>query len=617
MSFIFLMSLVSCTKDNKESGPVIKIGAGNDIGNIDNFWVTLNADSLKSGESGQWSVEKGLVDEKVYFKDSSSPKTVFHGLPGEKYLLQWKVLFNNKYYEDSVHVQFNPIKVKIIKEGLNVYSTRIRLNAGDTYSGKWTISGGNLQKISPTSLPWTEAAENCPDIELFGWQNETLYAKWIVTYGSVSFSDTIIYKTGNYNEYEALEDLELSDSPGSYKLETGHVVELYLGENGAGGLLLNFSTTPNFTTLPALCSLIYLKKLVLNGDLLYTFPDVITSYYKNLIYLDMGNNCLNRLPSNIGNLKYLETFILNNQQDNNFITQLPDSFCNLVNLKYLDLSESNLSQLPSNFGNLNKLETLLLYGSNLNELPSSFGNLNSLKYFHISGIINNLPESFSQLTNLTEFSSGGGSSITKLPDNIGNLKSLKSFSYEGNMNLASLPNSFCNLDSLNVLVLAGNLEALPDNFGNLKSLQNLNLYANLKELPQSFSKLTSLKYLTLTSPKDKNPVFILPQNIGQLANIEAIDISGTNLFSVPNSIGSLSSLREISFINCSLDSVPASIGNLTNLQTINLAGNNLSSIPENFKNLKGLNQVNLNGNVNLAWQIDQIKSWNMTSNLIY
>ena len=58
---------------------------------------------------------------------------------------------------------------------------------------------------------------------------------------------------------------------------------------------------------------------------------------------------------------------------------LPDSFCNLINLKELDIHFENVERpLPENFGNLINLERFDP-GNNVGYLPASFGKLSKLK----------------------------------------------------------------------------------------------------------------------------------------------------------------------------------------------------------------------------------------------
>jgi Leucine-rich repeat (LRR) protein len=609
MSILFFNIISSCKKDDL---PVI-INAGNDIINVDNFCVTLNADSLSSGETGEWIIKTGLVDENVYFENSKSPNTKFHGLPGQKYVLVWKVLNKDKNYEDSITVIFKPIIVNISTEGADKYSTRIRLKTDATFPGMWTITG-NIEKVR-SLLGGEVYAEKTPYVEIYGKENDAINAKWTITYGSVSFSDSITFKTGSYNEYEALEDLQLtSENPGGrYVMENGHVVELNLGADGRGSVLLRLNENPSLKALK------YLQRIDLQGDLLNSFPEVITSYYKDLTYLNMSGNYLNQIPADIGNLAKLETLYYNNQQDYNVITSLPESFCDLVNLKFLELSSNNISVLPTNFGNLIKLESFYLWGSLLDSLPVSFGNLISLKYCYVF-TKTSLPESFSQLINMVDLNTGGQAEATRLPENIGNLKKMKSFVYQGDNNIEKLPDSICELDSLSVLVISSKLKELPANIGNLKSLQQFDLRSNIAELPPSFTDLSNLKSFTLRSSLENGPVFNLPEDIGKLTNLEGIMIQFTNIYSLPDGISSLSNLKGIYVQWCKLQNVPSSIGDLRNLSDIFLNNNELSVIPDNFKNLNlgnRINRISLEGNVNLAWQIDEIRSWDICSELIY
>lgn len=616
---LFLILLANCKKENNDIAPPTVnpvVNAGSDIQNYDGFCVTLSADSLTKGESGEWSIEKGLVDEKVYFENKNSPKSKFYGLPGEKYILQWKVLLNGKYYIDSVYVSFNPITVVISKIKKDFYSTRIGLEANGTFKGTWTITG-DIQKYESTQLGGIIVPkENFPSIKVYGKENGTIYAKYTIKYGSVSFSDTVIVKTGTYNEYEALEDIGILDNTYHYDMENGHVVTIELGGDGHGWI---FQDLDRF---PSLISLKYLKRLVLYGDGIVTFPSVITSYYKDLIYLDLSFNYIKQIPSNIGNLKKLETLNLlsqqdiNNPSDDHAIKQLPETFGDLESLKSFTLS-SILLDLPISFGNLHNLETLDFESTSLNSIPSSFGNLSSLKSFRTLGFRGDLPETFCQLTNLTEFVVSD-CALTKLPDNFGNLKNLKILWLHGNNTFETLPDGFSGLDSLQELNLVCKLKVLPDNFGNLKNIRQINLYADLKELPPSFCNLKTLEIFDLECTKNSD-LFILPENIGDLSNLKGLAIVGRNLHSIPNSICQLPKLTGIIFKNCSLDSVPSCIGNLRNLFSIDFTSNNLISIPITFKNLKGgaLSRMNLTGNPGLAWQIDEIKSWGICYYLYY
>ncbi|XP_019766529.2 E3 ubiquitin-protein ligase LRSAM1 isoform X1 [Dendroctonus ponderosae] len=88
----------------------------------------------------------------------------------------------------------------------------------------------------------------------------------------------------------------------------------------------------------------------------------------HLIILDISNNDISTLPSEISALKSLEELYANS----NKLNGLPDSICSLENLKSLSLSENKLRNLPEEMGKLAKLQKLYLTGNpNLRHLPKT------------------------------------------------------------------------------------------------------------------------------------------------------------------------------------------------------------------------------------------------------
>lgn len=61
-------------------------------------------------------------------------------------------------------------------------------------------------------------------------------------------------------------------------------------------------------------------------------------------------------------------------------------------------------------------------------------------------------------------------------------------------------------------------------------------------------------------------LFDLPENIGKLTNITALEINYNNLVDLPESIGNLTSLRKLDLSNNQLTILPDSIGGLRNLR---------------------------------------------------
>ena len=123
------------------------------------------------------------------------------------------------------------------------------------------------------------------------------------------------------------------------------------------------------------------------------------------LYLVNHDWCLNNsqteisiLPENFGDLTELDSLVIVNQ----LITQLPESFENLVNLKYLNLGDNlQLTSLPESISNFQNLTALDIEQSGLEILPENIGNLTNLERLYIYG---------NQLTTLPQ-------SICDLPDN--------------------------------------------------------------------------------------------------------------------------------------------------------------------------------------------------------
>lgn len=114
------------------------------------------------------------------------------------------------------------------------------------------------------------------------------------------------------------------------------------------------------------------------------------------------------------------------------LQQLPRELGNLVNLRWLDLSDcSSLTRLPHSTTNLRQLEWLELREcSSLTELPPLIGCLERMGTLSLSGCssLQALPESISQLPRLEMFDLTGCSSISRLPADLGKLP-LKYFEY--------------------------------------------------------------------------------------------------------------------------------------------------------------------------------------------
>ena len=105
------------------------------------------------------------------------------------------------------------------------------------------------------------------------------------------------------------------------------------------------------------------------------------SFNKDIKELDLYNNQLTQLPSEIGQLTQLTELYLSS----NKLTQLPSEIGQLTQLTYLSLSDNQLTQLPTEIGQLTRLNYLYLCNNQLTQLPSEIGNLAQLTTLDLQG----------------------------------------------------------------------------------------------------------------------------------------------------------------------------------------------------------------------------------------
>lgn len=151
-----------------------------------------------------------------------------------------------------------------------------------------------------------------------------------------------------------------------------------------------------------------------------------------------GLEVLEELPEEIGNLKKLESIVIDNGNGFQMNISLPETIANLENLRVLRLygaldvtgkegenSEPVLAkELPQALGALEKLEVLDIGRNGLTEVPPQVASLAKLVTLNLDfNEIKDLPEFVGNLKNLKHLriNSNGG---TRLPDSLKNLKGL-------------------------------------------------------------------------------------------------------------------------------------------------------------------------------------------------
>jgi hypothetical protein len=88
----------------------------------------------------------------------------------------------------------------------------------------------------------------------------------------------------------------------------------------------------------------------------------------------------------------------------------------------------------------------------------------------------------------------------------------------------------------------------------------------------------------------------IPEEIGELRNLEFFNVSKNKLESIPDNITGLIKLRAINLGENRLKALPRTIGALPNLVIIVVNSNHLTSIPREIANLTGLLTLNISQN---------------------
>ncbi|MBL8828369.1 MAG: leucine-rich repeat domain-containing protein [Planctomycetaceae bacterium] len=114
----------------------------------------------------------------------------------------------------------------------------------------------------------------------------------------------------------------------------------------------------------------------------------------------------------------------------------------------------------------------------------------------------------------------------------------------------------------------------------------------LTELPESLGQLTQLQSLNLS----RNRLTMLPESLGELTQLESLELCRNQLTVLPESLGQLTQLRSLNLSKNQLTVLPEALGQLTRLQSLNLGDNQLTALPESFSKLTKLRSLDLSNN---------------------
>ncbi|XP_055828995.1 uncharacterized protein LOC129897167 isoform X2 [Solanum dulcamara] len=319
---------------------------------------------------------------------------------------------------------------------------------------------------------------------------------------------------------------------------------------------------------------------------------------KRLVHLQLPFSSLRHLWTGIKHFPYLRTLDLSRSRD---LTQTPD-FTEMSNLEYLDLGNCiNLEEVHHSLGCPTKLKRLnLIYCKRLKRFPCV--NVESLEYLDLKfcSRLKKFPEICGRTKPNLEFKMWD-SEIRELPSYTVQCLTLRHLE-----NLVALPSSIGMLKGLVILDVSNcyKLESLPEELGDLVNLEKLDATGTLiSRPPSSVVCLNKLKFMSFAKLRysvslEDGVYFVFPEVSEGLRSLEHLDLSYCKLIDggLPEDIGSLSSLKELNLSGNNFEHLPRSIAQLGALRSLDLKEcKRLKELP-GFMGMSNLLTLNLSMN---------------------
>lgn len=136
------------------------------------------------------------------------------------------------------------------------------------------------------------------------------------------------------------------------------------------------------------------------------------------------------------------------------------------------------------------------------------------------------------------------------------------------------------------------LEELPGDIGDLVDLESLEIVADaMVELPESFQNLGGLNVLELVVPSLRE----LPAGIVKLQGLAELELTGTAFETMPREIFELKGLVALTMLYGALVELPAELARLDRLGRLELVANEIRTLPD-LSGLPQLKVLDLNQN---------------------
>ena len=147
--------------------------------------------------------------------------------------------------------------------------------------------------------------------------------------------------------------------------------------------------------------------------------------------------------------------------------------------------------------------------------------------------------------------------------------------------MTSLPESIGNIASLIGLQLQYTaIQSLPDSIGRLSNLEALGIYSSANEMPWDYSKYQYPDYYQDEATEKRSPFTGLPDTASQLVSLKFLNVSNSELISLPDYLGNLPNLERIELMDCNIKTIPPSIQRLVDNGELTLIKNERESFSD-------------------------------------